>query len=742
MGKTVFSKAFDKNQNIKNDFMDEDDFYTAVLYANNYLLYNKHHFFQSLQRTLLPKKDSDQFSFVNTDTFDENILRENTAYNLNAFKSSIDSNLLLVIDGIDEIPAGLQDSLLKMIPKASQLDEGVYVILTARNYESGDEVWEGKKIFNEIQELVNICDITTYQKTLESEEYRSFIETYLQQEGISKENQQVVFSSSRESLRMTYLSMYVKAFKSGIPLVIDGYKTIVRDFLHLLYSKSGNNNRYKKLIIELLTVLSIYKEPLSFSELTYLLPSYQNDFELLGILFDLSGLIAFYRTSYEHNRYGISHQIWKDQIDVFFEHEKREMASHHLTLIQNLSDDIDINDQLLINSAILNLKNYHTEKEFFIQKVLNTVENYEVKGKELARSDVTQLRVLNLIQYMELYIQEQTGPQIRNPEVLLLSVYSTANFYKSKSITSSHKKAEEYFKLFFDVYDKHNIDNEFLKHRVLNSYGLLLLYMKREAEAFNLFETVVEFFKRTSSQSYENKLMYTKSLSNTGLALRDQYFKTFNPELILRAIEIQEQAIALKKENQNIAIQHNSGDSLAFTIHSQGLSYYFLAIDTILQKNSIEKNDNNCKELIQVIDKAISEHAGQYLKTAVNKYTESLCIFEKLDADNYNVSKFIWANCLSHAADACLLLNEYEKAQEYYLCAYDKFSDLIIKKSSENAYKMGLYTVIHGIMLAEKTENKELEHRFRNYLRELKNMEELRKSVPIRAVYSKWIETD
>lgn len=744
MGKSVFAKAMDQTVGQPPDLLDREDFHVGVIYANGFLMYNQPLFFQRLPTVMLRDNYSKDFSLQYNTADKPEQHRANVASYLNHVKHLVaeDKKLILLIDGLDEIPGNEKQSLLSCIPSAGLLEDGVYVILTARNKEEA-RTWDAT-IFEKIDELVEVCGADVKRYTIENEEYIGFIEKYIAHNGKLVKADAKAALLQGENKRMTYLAMLLHCLTLDDSIDLSDNSMLLSSFLRIVGKRSGNNPRYMKMVKELLALFTVYDEPLTLEEISYLLPGYHNDFELVGTIYDLGGFIRIYRSEDEKSRFGLSHYLWKDQIDVSLAQELRALRQSLLSLmplVEAGGGKETVLGNLLLFSTLKNLlKSDPGGYDAHIHSVFSVAQAYEALPKVEEGRLYHELRYIRLYEVIEAYVVRTIQDERPHGEEFLTYAYALARYLRRYVDEEGQKKTERYFLLLLSICEKEKKMDEELYVQIKNSYGLLLLNQKREEESFVLFQDVCRWYEESCdipSLPFPSRLHYYKCYANQALAKRNWFFKNGDSVLLEEAYAIQSKIVDSKAAIQEEALLSQEGDSLAFTLHSRGLTSYYLGIMSLITQAGFTDFESLCKDAFQCMRRLkgigmVHPHSDHFMR-AMQDFEASIRIFDSLSGKGIGFKELPFGSCCAHYGDLMLVTGQKEKAILLYDKMLESLESQIKVKKSGLAYRVVIYSLVNLIDSGAAT----IKHR--NLLKALVEDKEMASRYQLRESYTQWL---
>lgn len=248
------------------------------------------------------------------------------AVNLTAaeyFKRTNKNKLILVLDGLDEIPDS--KTILSYLPTPGTLNENVYILLTCRTDDEIEPVLaEGIAVEKYTSRLVfRRNDIVEYDSTTEyviekNETYSHAIELYVNS-AIDNLRGSLDFDATEiveqfES-RFSELAAYFALCQMNKRFCTLNDKDLMQVFLEKI--KSNSTYVYYSRVLLILNTLAWCGDSLTLRELAFLSCEGYVSYRFLGILNDLRAFVKVTRTS-RGNCYEFSHNEWEESVKKMF----------------------------------------------------------------------------------------------------------------------------------------------------------------------------------------------------------------------------------------------------------------------------------------------------------------------------------------------------------------------------------------------------------------------------------------
>ncbi len=311
MGKTTFARALDHQSMNRMHLTEPDEFSVRSYYVNGAYRYKIEHFISRFNILLLtdssgrvaiqgnlpvlsvlsPKKRHDFAELLNF-------------YHREHQKHFQKERLLVILDGVDEIPASQDTSIFDFIPSPDALEHGVYLLLTCRTNAELSH-------FSRTQ-LETISP--TAQLSVERRDIRHIdvLRAYITNHVPYRETLQTGLLLQQVDHRFLYLKALkelLKTSRNSERHTLSNGNALFTDFLAALEQMYGE--KFFACIVRLLLILSLAVEPMTFKELSAVFGEPQPSFKLLAHLLDLRGFLKI-EQSYRGNLFSLAHEELRD----------------------------------------------------------------------------------------------------------------------------------------------------------------------------------------------------------------------------------------------------------------------------------------------------------------------------------------------------------------------------------------------------------------------------------------------
>jgi len=267
--------------------------------------------------------------------------------------------LLVIIDGLDEIPLKEDVTIFDFIPDENLIEEGVYLLLTARTDNELSHFTSG-----ELKNL-SITDKINYER--DNEGNINILKNYIKKDIRITDKKDIDFLLHKSGKRFLYLKLFKELLSSAEITDLNSLPEGVNIFeFYLKRLEELYSNKYFSNVQNILTVISSAFMPLTLNEITYLYGEEEPTFRFLANLADIGGMLQIDRT-YRGNLISIGHEElrnfilenYNDKICILIDKWIKEKLSIK-------ADKIDINsdgETYLFSFITEYLKVYRKEKD-------------------------------------------------------------------------------------------------------------------------------------------------------------------------------------------------------------------------------------------------------------------------------------------------------------------------------------------------------------------------------------------
>ena len=384
MGKTAFVYA------LESGIVELDDVKVCAYYCSHAQMRDVGNFVQGVMNALngslvetvykaLPRLSPDSENKA------ENMLEVLQGYKAAYTRRGEGSKLLLILDGLDEIPADQAD-VFEYIPRSEDMRENVYILLTARNPER-------EQLAPHVVEALNKLSIGSHYEVMpDSPENQATLRTYLSQQDMVKtergfrrpanaEIERLLDLSGSTFINLTVYSKLVSAGYAIDTLPELNNEQLFSHYLSILRSAYGEK-LYNEALRVLLVIATAY-ENLTLQELAYLCGYPGITLQLLAFVKDFGALIKAVRSNVRGTELAIANERYRKYVESYFSDELRQMTVELVDRI--LTEDADdyktAQGVECIPDGMLYLAAYVVE--YVEQYIDHLLEDEEVCGKLL-----------------------------------------------------------------------------------------------------------------------------------------------------------------------------------------------------------------------------------------------------------------------------------------------------------------------------------------------------------------------
>ena len=340
MGKTAFVYA------LESGIVELDDVKVCAYYCSHAQMRGVGNFIQGIMNSLrgiltdvvyrtLPQLRLDHKNRAG------NLLEVLEGYNGIYTERGEGSKLLLILDGLDEIPADQAD-VFEYIPKSEDMPENIYILLTARNPKR-------EQLAPHVVEALNKLSIGCHYEVMpDSPENQATLRTYLSKQDMVKtergfrrpantEIERLLELSGNTFINLTVYSKLVSAGYAIDTLPELNNEQLFSHYLSILRSAYGEK-LYNEALRVLLVIATAY-ENLTLQELAYLCGYPGITLQLLAFIKDFGALIKAVRSNVRGTELAIANERYRKYVESYFSDELRQMTVELVDRI--LTEDAD-----------------------------------------------------------------------------------------------------------------------------------------------------------------------------------------------------------------------------------------------------------------------------------------------------------------------------------------------------------------------------------------------------------------
>jgi len=367
-GKSLFSKALD--QLSLNKIKLEEDMLVRAYYINDIFRNSISDFTSEISFFIMNKKlakgNLEDVFKGQIPNLTPDSKTNDFAFLLNWYKQKYDvQKLIFIIDGVDEIPKKDEKSIFDILPETSELNEGIYLLVTAR---TDEEITDYTR---EQLNKISFEDKRIVQK--DSIENINTLKNYIGKYKLANSDIQIDDLIQKADYRILYLNMLKEILLSCKVQVDDipSNEQIIDFYLEEIKKKYGE--KYFQTIFAILIILASQLEELTIKEIAYLNNDSSVSLKLIANLFDLRGFIKKTRNE-TGNKFSLNHIVLTHYLN---KHYKSEIINY----LQNIYQDINT---------------FSSEDEADIYKMAY-LEQYEIQYSITLASNLHANKVLHFI---------------------------------------------------------------------------------------------------------------------------------------------------------------------------------------------------------------------------------------------------------------------------------------------------------------------------------------------------------
>lgn len=576
-GKTTFSRSLDERSihTIKLS-----DISVRGHYINDSYSYKLTNFFSNI---LFRLKENEKGTAVISKNFQisEDVVdkKESFARLLNEYRNEHQkyfgkNKLLLILDGLDEIPLKYRLSIFDFIPSEDMLDDHVYLLLTSR---TDDELSRFTK--------TRLKDIKpTHVKIVHKEEkenvetLRYYVCKYiigLKDELISKEQENFVNKIVEQAEnRFIYLKLLKELHTVEPAKKLFEYPK-GEELFDLYFETLGSmyGEKFFQTIINLLSIISTSYEPLTYREVSTLMGEDKTTFKLLAFLSDIRGFVKIER-SYRGNMLSVSHEDWKKSIKRKYKNSIMELITIWVNSCSNLAENMqsikwteaEFDGWTYLVTYLHDYIEDNNLQELDIQELHKYYKNV-VKNQSLRH----RLPIYQINRKVHLYTQHIHILKDLMKKEILLDESNIASALEIRGIDfddlgltkDALKDYDEAVEIRRKMSNKETLVNLEVLAGALINRGVLFSVQRFRKKAFNDYNEAVEIYRTLEEGGRVfDKNGLALALSNRGNSFYNRKEGLLTPEEELEKIKLGEEGVFLNKDRLAATLV-NIGDTLS-----------------------------------------------------------------------------------------------------------------------------------------------------------------------------------
>lgn len=308
MGKSVLCRSLDEQSRIYRNYF--DGFGTRAVYLNSTYNNNAYKMYDTIISKLKENRIGERV-ITGIDVIESNP-KKRLSKSLNLFLNEHRNywnkdKLLVIFDGLDEVPYLKENSIFDCIPELEDLEDNVYILLTCRtNAEISDHT---KSQLNKLRDVHRFKPITK-----NSPDNELILSQYIKS-NITENEKDIKLILSKANFKFIYVSMTKIFFENSLSNVDDlpEHKDMFLQYIKNIKSKYGE--KQGKYILDILALMTTIYEPITLDELVFLLGESNPSYKLLACIEDLKYLLKSERVTGRGTVYSLAHSDFKEYIE-------------------------------------------------------------------------------------------------------------------------------------------------------------------------------------------------------------------------------------------------------------------------------------------------------------------------------------------------------------------------------------------------------------------------------------------
>lgn len=534
-GKTTFSRSLDEHSIHKITLPGVS---VRSYYINDSFLYKPRHFALKVN-DYLRQNHRGEYMIEGIPAFSDNEANKKQSfanllneYQMAHYQYFGKERLLLIIDGLDEIPPKGITSIFDFLPDEKMLNEGVYLLLTCRTNKEISAFTKAK--LKKLKPTRTLEVIRSDQKMIQT--VVAYIEHNLKN-NIFENNPKIKdWIIEHSEGRFLYIKPIIEILKLGSDITIKDIpkgEELLSFYLQKLSSLYGE--KYFLRLMELFTVIGTSFEPLTFKEISKLVGEEQPTLKLLAYLLDIRGFLRVER-SYRGNLISISHEQWKETLTNTYTSNVQPLLTEWIELTdQFLDDEInwheDENDGFTYLMAHLYdyVRTFAPDNKEFTEKVENHYYTFALIAQKLSKHTTIEYQRIRTLQLyskaLEILVSWNNQGKLTNPNVIITLFMNRSLIYESMlQLDQAYHDLSEAVSILhqlesqeaFDIIDYHSYVT------VLVNRGNFLRRNHELEKSLQDYTEAIQILRHIDEQgSLENKNELAIALHNRSLTLDD-----------------------------------------------------------------------------------------------------------------------------------------------------------------------------------------------------------------------------
>lgn len=707
MGKTVFSRLLDPHSNLSDTNINKkfsiNNATIRTYYINNMYSYKINVFRNNLIDIL--KYDNKHNIYIKGDlpSFREKDIQKKKlefVEILNKFKDIYikkfaTNKLILILDGLDEINISDKETILDYIPTSEMLDEGIYILLTARNSDSS----EGN-IYTEIEKIKTDNTLVIDRK---NEDYVNNLKTFLFDKcQVRTEELEKILNIIDNKFLYVKPIQYVLKYRE-ISNLNEKNTNFFKEFIDIV--KELYTEKYSNRFIKVLLIIAIARKSLTIDDISYMLSLEKPDFKFISYLSDATCLLTKER-SYRGDTIGILHSKLRSYLLENYKILLKDMSTEWLNEViesnKNYSNITSGQLYLIFNSLYI-AKMYNKS---YIDKIINKLSIDEIS--KYFPMDKKRYEYELLITFCNDYIDiieeeiKNKGSKKKLIKLIYMYIYKI-NLSLNYGINSEVTYIRDINRVFdlLKIYNQNDVKIFIKAYELRSNYYRKIGNVKKSMDDINIMSKLISSFEENDISSYKvNNVVKSNIMLQKAINLK-------NLERIDEALEVSKEAFKLIENDIDIGAIANKANIL----NNIGLCYRTkdnldMAKDYILKAINLSESIKSDKDVYNSIIYVKYANLGQilrrqgYIKDALEIYNQTIDKLEKQEINGYIISKNDKSMLYNARANIyCDLGNErndkkyYEMALDDYILS-ERIVDSINKDNKDMIFLSRLYSNI------------------------------------------------
>lgn len=405
MGKTTLCRVLDEQSTVGGTFL--PGFSTRAVYLNDKYLNTGHKLLSAVESKLKENKNKELMivGVISNEKNEKRRIADLLNLYIKPYQNYFKTNkMLFIIDGLDEVAGNEGNSIFDYLPYSKDLNENVYIILTCRTKNEISQYTKNGLAAMEVDK--------TYVVMKDKTENIQLLTRYIQDK-ITKNDDSIQKILERSAYRFVYvkLSETLLILENNKIEKLPDYNSMFESYLNTMIKLYGEKEA--KRLLDILEVLAITYEPLTFREISYLIGEENPSYKLIALFEDIKHLLKSERIAGRDTVYSFVHQTFRQS----FEKINSERIKLRIIKFADQFEKIILNMDNILHNNFLKFNQINNNDEWCIRKAQYSFYNSYYNDGEV-------YIVTNILKYLEEYKNVRIPNNINKCIIKLLEKFN------------------------------------------------------------------------------------------------------------------------------------------------------------------------------------------------------------------------------------------------------------------------------------------------------------------------------